>query len=283
MINKIEVLAADVDMTLSAKSSPLPEITIQALKELHKRNVKIGLATGREITEAEKTKGMFWTLGFEFDFIIGMNGGMIYDRNLNKTFTMDMLSVEEMKEILTFLMPIIEENKVSVNVEGNQLHNVMNINNHLLDMSKRRNIPLIDKTGDIDGFCEKPVYKFLFRTDSKTTQLIRNNVEEHYKGKYQTIETFPGTIELMYSGFSKGRGLEMYCEWNQINLEHTIAFGDNENDNSLLLTSGWGVCLKDGNPNTKALADDITDYNCLEGGVGHYIFDHILNNKDVKF
>ena len=206
MINKIEVLAADVDMTLSAKSSPLPEITIQALKELHKRNVKIGLATGREITEAEKTKGMFWTLGFEFDFIIGMNGGMIYDRNLNKTFTMDMLSVEEMKEILTFLMPIIEENKVSVNVEGNQLHNVMNINNHLLDMSKRRNIPLIDKTRDIDGFCEKPVYKFLFRTDSKTTQLIRNKVEEHYKGKYQTIETFPGTIELMYSGFSKGRG-----------------------------------------------------------------------------
>ena len=283
MLNKIEVLAADVDMTLSAKSSPLPEITIQALKELHKRNVKIGLATGREITEAEKTKGMFWTLGFEFDFIIGMNGGMIYDRNLNKTFTMDMLSVEEMKEILTFLMPIIEENKVSVNVEGNQLHNVMNINNHLLDMSKRRNIPLIDKTGDIDGFCEKPVYKFLFRTDSKTTQLIRNKVEEHYKGKYQTIETFPGTIELMYSGFSKGRGLEMYCEWNQINLEHTIAFGDNENDNSLLLTSGWGVCLKDGNPNTKALADDITDYDCLEGGVGHYIFDHILKNKDVKF
>lgn len=80
----------------------------------------------------------------------------------------------------------------------------------------------------------------------------------------------------MYSGFSKGRGLEMYCEWNQIHLEDTIAFGDNENDNSLLLTSGWGVCLKDGNPNTKALADDITDYDCLDGGVGHYIFDHIL-------
>ena len=43
-----------------------------------------------------------------------------------------------------------------------------------------------------------------------TTQLIRDQVEEQYKGKYQTIETFPGTIELMYSGFSKGRGLEMY-------------------------------------------------------------------------
>lgn len=102
MIQKIEVLAADVDMTLSSKGSPLPEITIQALKELHDKNVKIGLATGREITEMEKTKGIFWNLGFEFDFIIGMNGGMIYDRNLNKSFTMDMLSVKEMKEVLTF-------------------------------------------------------------------------------------------------------------------------------------------------------------------------------------
>ena len=283
MIKKIDILAADVDMTLSAKSSPLSEITIQALKELHNRDIKIGLATGREITETEKTKGMFWKLGFEFDFVIGLNGGMLYDRNLDKMYTMNMLSIEEMKEILTFLMPIIEEKKVSINVEGNQLRNVMNISEDLLDMSKRRNIPLIDKTGDIDGFCEKPVYKFLFRTDPETTQFIRDKIEEHYKGKYQTIETFPGTIELMYSGFSKGRGLEMYCEWNQLSLENTIAFGDNENDNSLLLASGWGVCLKDGNPNTKALADDITDYDCLEGGVGHYIFDHILNNKDVEF
>ena len=283
MIKKIDILAADVDMTLSAKSSPLSEITIQALKELHNRDIKIGLATGREITETEKTKGMFWKLGFEFDFVIGLNGGMLYDRNLDKMYTMNMLSIEEMKEILTFLMPIIEEKKVSINVEGNQLRNVMNISEDLLDMSKRRNIPLIDKTGDIDGFCEKPVYKFLFRTDPETTQFIRDKIEEHYKGKYQTIETFPGTIELMYSGFSKGRGLEMYCEWNQLSLENTIAFGDNENDNSLLLASGWGVCLKDGNPNTKALADDITDYDCREGGVGHYIFDHILNNKDVEF
>lgn len=41
MIQKIEVLVADVDMTLSSKGSPLPEITIQALKELHDKNVKL--------------------------------------------------------------------------------------------------------------------------------------------------------------------------------------------------------------------------------------------------
>ncbi len=59
MIQKIEVLAADVDMTLSSKGSPLPKITIQALKELHDKNVKIGLATGREITKWKKRKESF--------------------------------------------------------------------------------------------------------------------------------------------------------------------------------------------------------------------------------
>lgn len=54
MINKIKVLAADVDMTLSSKSSPLPKITIQALQELHNRGVKLGLATGRPKWKKQK-------------------------------------------------------------------------------------------------------------------------------------------------------------------------------------------------------------------------------------
>ena len=283
MIKKLEVFAADVDMTLSAKDSALPQITIDALKELHNHGVKLGLATGREITSVEKNKGINWQLGFEFDFIVGMNGGMVFDRNQNKSYTMDMLSTDEMKDILTDLMPLIEKERISVNAEGSGLHNVMNINQHLLDMAKRRHFTLIDKTGDVEGYCEKPVYKFLFRTEEHLAPILKKMVKDKYEDKYQMIETFPGTIELMTNGISKGTGLKMYAKWNHIDLNHVIAFGDNENDNSLLKASGWGVCLKDGNPKTKQIADAITDYDCLDGGVGHYLFDHILNNKNIQF
>ena len=116
---------------------------------MHNRSVKLGWQPEEKSPEIEKTRNIL-EIGFEFDFIIGMNGGMIYDRNLDKTFTMDMMSIEEMK-VLTFLMPIIEENKVSINVEEINFTQHMNISEDLLDMSKRRNVPLIDKTGDIDG------------------------------------------------------------------------------------------------------------------------------------
>lgn len=59
MIQKIEVLAADVDMTLSSKGSPLPEITIQALKELHDKNVKIGLQLEEKSPKWKKRKESF--------------------------------------------------------------------------------------------------------------------------------------------------------------------------------------------------------------------------------
>lgn len=280
MIQKIEALAADVDMTLSAKGSPLPQITIDAFEKLHKLGVKIGLATGREITDIEKNMGKNWTLSFEFDFIVGMNGGMVFDRHLDKMYSMDFMSREEMKDILQNLWPMIEKDKIAVSTEGNGIHNAMNINDHLLGSAKRHGFIFADKTGDIEGFCEKPVYKLLLRTTKEDIPILRNRIHTLYGEKYQTVETFPGTIEIMFNGISKGKGLEMYAKWNHIDTNHILTFGDNENDNSLLQASGWGVCLKDGNPSTKKIADAITDYPCLEGGVGHYIFDHILNNSE---
>ena len=278
MIQKIKAFAADIDMTLSDKGDPLPDITKKALIELHNRKILLGLATGREITDTEKNRGKIWELPFEFDFVVGMNGGMVYDRIHDHSYSMDMMSVEETKDILTYLMPLINEHEIAVNAEGNGLRNAMNIGPELIESAKRHGFFFVDKTGDIDGFCEKPIYKLLFRTTQEVSPTLRKMVHDRYHDKYQTVETFPGSIEIMYSGIDKGSGMQKYCDWNNIDIKEVIAFGDNENDNSLLQKCGWGICLKDGNENTKKIANDVTDYGCKEGGLGHYIFDHVLKN-----
>ena len=68
MIKTIKALAADIDMTLTAKGAALPEATVEAFRILHRNGVKLGLATGREISETLKQNGTNWGLGFEFDF-----------------------------------------------------------------------------------------------------------------------------------------------------------------------------------------------------------------------
>ena len=51
MIDNVKAIAADIDMTLTAKGGALPQPTVKAFQILHDHGVKLGLATGRVITE----------------------------------------------------------------------------------------------------------------------------------------------------------------------------------------------------------------------------------------
>lgn len=280
MLERIDAIAADIDMTLTAKGADLPKETVEAFEILHRHGVKIGLATGRVIGEKEKKFGTQWGLSFDFDFIIGLNGGMVYDRNLAKEWTMDEMRTDEMRAILSYLMPLVEKYTICVNCEGCDNINAMNIVGELAEAQRRHGWVFDDKTGDLDGFCDKPCYKMLFRTQEHMEE-VREVFLEKFKEEYQMIETFPGTVEVMHKGIDKGNGMKIWAEWNGVDMKNCVGFGDNENDNTLLQDCGLGVCLKGGNPNTMKIADVITDYTCEEAGVGRYLFDHYIIPKGL--
>ena len=71
-----------------------------------------------ESLKKEKEIRYTWGLGFDFDFIIGMNGGMVYDRQTNRTWQTELLTTEEMKETLSYMMPLVEKYEIPVNFEG---------------------------------------------------------------------------------------------------------------------------------------------------------------------
>ena len=281
MIDNIKAVAADVDMTLSSKGGPLPEITREAFKILHENGVMIGLATGREIDDRMRSFGMDQGLGFEMDFVIGMNGGMVYNRHTGSMYSVELMTIEEMKDILHYMMPLVDKYQISINAEGGGNHNAMYIHGELFASAMRHGFTFVDKTDDIDGFCDRRAYKMLFRSEPQYGQEVRDTFLAKYKDRYQIFGTFPGTVEIMHKGIDKGSGLKRYAAEAGIDLQDIIAFGDNENDNTLLKTAGWGVCVKDGAKDTKDCADAIAEYSCEDGGVGHYLIDHYLKPKHM--
>ncbi len=281
MIKNIKALSADIDMTLSGKGSPLHETTVEAFRVLRENGVLLGLATGRELNARLYNQASEWGLDYQFDFLIGMNGGQIWDRFHDDIWQMDLMDCETMKEILYYLKPIIDKYEVSVNAEGGGNNNAMNIHGELISSMIRRGFKFDDVTGDIEKFCEKPCFKMLFRTTPDVEDMIRVEFLKKYSDRFQIIGSFPGTVEVMEKGINKGTGLIRFAERNNIPLEEIIAFGDNENDNDMMQAAGWGVCLKDGSPKSKSVADDLTDYDCLDGGVGRYLIDHYLKPKGL--
>ena len=281
MINKIDAVAADIDMTLTAKGGDLPDITRKAFNLLHQKGVKIGLATGRTIEGNLYDFGKMWKLDFEFDFIVGLNGGMVYNREKDTLWSIDKMTIADMKAILTYMMPLIDRYKIAINAEGGNT-NAMNIGPELIESSRRHGFNFIDKTGDIDGFCDTRAYKMLFRTEAEHDQEVRDYFLKKFGDRFQIVGTFPGTVEVMQKGVNKGTGLQKYADQEGIDMKNIITFGDSENDDAMLKRSGWGVCLKDGTDGTKACSDAITDYDCGDGGVGHYLFDHYIIPKGLE-
>ena len=281
MIENIKAVAADIDMTLSAKGGDLPEVTKKAFRILQDHGVQIGLATGRELNERLYTQWEFWHMDRPFDFLVGMNGGQLWDKEHGNFWNMELMQPETMKEILTDMMDIIEPYEVSVNVEGGGNHGAMYIKGELFESMKRRGWVFEDYTGDIDGFCKKPCFKILFRTTPEVEKMIRQRIAERWSDRFQAVGTFPGTVEMIEKSINKGSGLARYAEMNHIDMKDIIAFGDNENDDPMMIQAGWGVCLLNGAQKSKDCADDVTEQECEEGGVCCYLRDHYLIPKGL--
>ena len=79
MIDKVTAIIADIDGTLVNKGESIMPITKAALEVLHQKGILLGLSTGRKINSSMFQRAKNWGLSFDFDIIIGMNGGQLWD------------------------------------------------------------------------------------------------------------------------------------------------------------------------------------------------------------
>lgn len=52
--------------------------------------------------------------------------------------------------------------------------------------------------------------------------------------------------------FHKGKGVERVCEYLQIPVEDTVAFGDSMNDLEMMETAGLSICMANGSEPLKS-------------------------------
>lgn len=272
MIDKVTAIVADIDGTLVNKGESIMPITKEALEELHRRGVLLGLSTGRKINSGMFQRAKDWGLSFDFDLIIGMNGGQLWDKDHEDIASFYLLQPEQMKEIIARMAPL---NLNAMIYEGDYM-----VTLHFDDMihasMKRNHIDVIVTDGDTDRLCVAPNYNVLFRFDPSRTEEVAAFAKTVDCDQYHGIMTSPGIIEFMDPRVNKGMALHKYSERSGIPIEEIMAFGDMDNDKEMLREAGWGVCLENGSDISKSMADAVTEYPCTEDGMGRYLVKYVL-------
>ena len=107
----------------------------------------------------------------------------------------------------------------------------------------------------------KKIYKFcLYAEDERILQ----EIEGHYKDKYQFVCSIPGgremnNVEVLSMRNNKAGGIRKIMNYLGGSMEDTVAVGDSLNDLEMVQECGIGIVMGNGDERLKPYADYITE------------------------
>ena len=259
------VLACDLDGTLLRDDKTISEETIEALESISKKGVIFLPSTGRthkELPPALKD------LSF-VHYALCCNGGSVFNYLENRYIYEDTIPYDLALEVLEYAktLPVYE----TVVVNGDR-------------------IAKGDENGEVCDYIKKVAVKGILKNFTPAYDVEKAFAERHQDAQKlllylaenadrdQTIEDLrarfpqllisssgPLFIEVNIKGVDKGKALKRFCELMNIPIEESIAFGDAENDISMLMAAGMAIVMENGTPETRKYADLICPSNNDDG------------------
>lgn len=233
-MDRIRLIASDMDATLLDEQSQLPadfEETIHALAEL---GIRFAPASGRPLYTLEE---LFPTLRDELVFI-GDNGGAIrwHGQNL---FTSEM-SPEGWRALNRLTR---EQGDIAVlcGLESAYVERPFAVHDAVLRHFYTK-IEYVDRLEDVTA----PADKFTIYLPQHNAQQAYDTVYASQRSIYSVAVAGECWIDIMNAGVTKGAALEVLGRAWDLPPECMMAFGDTYNDAEMLCTAKYGFLMENG-------------------------------------
>lgn len=261
----IKLIAVDLDGTLLDSKKRLSGTNRQALALCAQKGIWIVPCTGRTVSgipeEIKTIPGV--------RYAITTNGAVIEDMEEKNVIDTRMLSRELALELLRFVDqyrvmydPYIDRRGITEPRFFEHLPEY-GLTQELQEMVRQTR----DVYPNIIEYVEKnnkPVEKInLFFPDMEERARLRAELEK--RTDILVTSSLPNNLEINSPDATKGDALARLAAHLGLKREETMAFGDGENDFSIIQEAGIGVAMKNGKEELLAAADYITDTNDEDG------------------
>lgn len=270
----IRAIAMDMDGTLLNSKKQITPKTKEMLLKAQKAGIILILASGRP-TPALMDFARELCMDENHGLLVSYNGSQVTDCQSGSVLFNQAMSVEESRAVLEHLKkfdrvrPMIDRGEYMYvnNVYDNMIHLDGKEINIIERESRGGNFLLCEKR-DLAAFVDFPVNKILTAADPEYLQ-------EHYQ---EMIAPFQDTLNGMFTarfyyeftakGIDKAKALDAVLPTVGIGREELVAFGDAQNDASMIRYAGLGIAMENAVPELKAIADEITG-SCDNDGIAY--------------
>ena len=245
----IKAIFFDIDGTLvSFNTHKIPQSTIDSLKQLKTKGIKLFIATGRPPYDLkmliEKDH-----LGDIFDGYITFNGQYCYEQS-GKLIHEEYLNPDDLKQLTNY----IEGKNIACGcMEIDYLYfnlfndSVKKLNETLGDTAPERAIDNINRV-----FSHK-TYQITIFLNQDDEQIIAP-ILPHCR----LVRWCPLFADIIPQNGGKSKGIAEVLAYYNISADETMAFGDGGNDKEMLETVKYGIAMGNANDELKSIADFVT-------------------------
>lgn len=249
-----KIFFTDLDSTLLTHEKQVSPLTYETLKEWTANGHKLVLCSGRALDSVIQVRE---SLGLTFPnmYLIGCNGGEIYDCETNKLLLRVSLSKETAME--AFLLA--KEWNIYIHTYTDT-HILTSADGPELAFYKRAiHTPYILTENILEHLDKEPCKCLAISLDNpEKLEAFRKAVEKKLGDRLTVLYSNPRYIEMFPISSGKGTGLKWLCDYLNIPVKNSFAAGDEINDISMLEAAGLGIAMKNARDAVKKIADRIT-------------------------
>ena len=277
----IKAIILDIDGTLTNDRKEITPRTKEALLKAQEDGVLLALASGRPDMGLVK-----WARELHMDEHHGLflcyNGAKVMDCQTGEILFHQPLSVADGKAVLEHMKqfevsPIIARGEYMYTNDvyagmihrsvGGELFNV-------IEYEARSNRFILCEKRDLAAFVDFPIEKIL--TAGEPAYLLANweKMAEPFADRLSCMFTAPFYYEFTAQNVDKAKAIDTAFTKLGYKAEEMIAYGDAQNDISMLKYAGIGVAMGNAVDEVKAIADEVTLSN-EEDGIAESLYRHI--------
>ena len=276
MTNRTKLVICDADRTLANKERMLTERTKRMISRLGEQGILFGIASGRPVADSlhmcEK-----WGLPEQPDVMIGYNGSELWLLDGNRMFTYHTLSADVLRGVVEQMSHLFPFANPQMYVPGTLL--VGFADDKYLGSAKRAGRePRIAE--DLSEFYAADNAKIMYRIPEDRMAEVEAYWLAHPSSQFTTLRTQPTMFEFCHPDAGKGYALLRWCEMSGTSPEEVMAFGDDQNDLSMI-EACVGVAVANAIQPVKDAARFVCELDHDHDAVADFVESHVLADERV--